>query len=197
MFRTKPRSQPDDSPPVGRRHPVLMLLLMLLCGAGFWYNFERRFAAIEAEHSLKDSGHATPAERERILALRKALRETWGLGVRVHIQTEQLPAPTAPDGNTVLIHLVVPGNAMSPTATVFMPALVNKALKPTNPDGTSGADDSFSHRLETWLTVCLAEKTAGQCAQEALLRLLMALEGRPAPAAPAHSIRAPLVPSNP
>lgn len=156
-------------PPIGRRRPALVMLVMLACCAGFWYNFENRFAAIEARHGVADpQGLFSPEEREKVLALRAMLRKDWGLAVQVRIGNAASAAPV--DGKTMLINLL-PKSDKAPVAHVILPPLVDKALASAS-DSEKG---SFSSRLSANLAECAAEDTPGACVEEALVRLLVAL----------------------
>ena len=142
---------------------VLLVALFALCGVGFWFHFEQRFAQIEAEHAFQDeTGTVTRAQREILAEYADRLRQAWGVKTLVHIRRESVPAPKLKT-DTLFVG-VAPGRRL---ALVLAPPLVKKALPP-----------GFTFGLETRLDECAASRPAAGCVAEILHALDETLSGR-------------------
>lgn len=151
----------------GREYLLRLILLMgvfALAGGAYWLHFERRFAAIQARHALRDdAGALGAADRSAIAARSALLRERWGLSLLIHVRPDEVPVPDL-DAATVFVG-VVPGGQQG---VVVLPPLAGRAVT------------SLARRnLELDLDACTKNAPPGPCLVEALDRLCALLSADP------------------
>lgn len=142
--------------------------LLLACLAAYWTHFGNRFASIEAETALQDSGKVlSDAEKSRLKDLRAVLREEFGVSVRLVVHTESEPDAVPRVAGNGMYMAITPATGK---ASVVLPTLMERALVPDL--GPQPAE-----RLAEKLLVCTGTKglSVGACLEDALVSALGAL----------------------
>lgn len=146
--------------------PRFLLLACVVAGTIWAFNlhFENMATRMASVEEIRDETGSLPPERLKLLKdASRAMRETYGVGLRVVVRHGPVPPPR-PDAATLFIGL----DTSSGTATVLMPALLARAL----PEGLAASLQSG------YFEPYLAAGTWPEGLYSCVLAILEALDGK-------------------
>lgn len=127
---------------------ILLLCIFALCGMAFWYNFERRFAKLEAYTTFDDTtGRISKAQKEEMVALMQRFEKDWGVDVLVHVRPDMLLAPTSQEQKLFIGFVPERGQVL-----LILPPLLKKVIPPET-----------LRFMTTELDTCVREKAPDIC----------------------------------